>query len=89
VSGGATFAINGQTGAIKWSKPIYSEAEDAPIVGADGTVYIVDYSLYALDPATGNTKWTFAYSGQTGSPSIGADGTLYVPTYNGILYAIK
>ena len=58
-------------------------------IGADGTIYLASFDLYAFNP-DGTLKWEFtAYGGDTeSSPAIGADGTIYVGSLDGNLYAI-
>lgn len=57
------FAVNKTDGRLKWK----SEALDGGglrshvMVGDDGTVYAIGYAtLYALNPNTGSTKWTWS-----------------------------
>ncbi|MEO7600442.1 MAG: PQQ-binding-like beta-propeller repeat protein, partial [Opitutus sp.] len=86
------YAIDGATGAKKWSFTAATTISSTPAIGADGTIYFRDNSkLYALN-GSGNARWTFDLTGSTDgtycSPSIGADGTLYVGTNGGAFYAI-
>jgi outer membrane protein assembly factor BamB len=60
-------------------------------IGADGTIYLANYDLYAFYP-DGTEKWEFTFGSGDGdtesSPAIGADGTIYVGSLNGNLYAV-
>lgn len=57
----------------------------APVIGADGTVYVdSDFgALYALNPTNGATKWVTAVPADAydqscnAGPAIGPDGTIY------------
>ena len=67
----------------------------SPAIGAEGTIYLGDYSgdLIALtDGGTSATqRWLFSAGGGlpvNSSPVIAADGTIYVSADNGYLYAV-
>jgi outer membrane protein assembly factor BamB len=65
--------------------------EGAPVVAADGTIYIGNHSgrLLAFDPS-GALKWSYkTLSVIRGTPLIGTDGTIYVGSKDGGLYAIN
>jgi len=69
--------------------------EQAPVAGRDGTIYIASNGgvLHALDPATGQDRWTFDGGGWYGSDlSIGAavlaDGTILWPGPRTMLFAL-
>lgn len=63
---------------------------DATPVVADGTLYIGsrDYSLYAIDAATGNKKWPFQTGGEIRYEAMVKNGVVYVVSADGNLYAI-
>jgi len=74
----------------------------APSIGGDGTVYLTadipgkgpEATAFAVEPATGIARWTFAVPGAqslgSSSPPIGADGTLYLRERDrGIVYAVR
>lgn len=53
----------------------------SPVIGSDGTIYIVfsDSKLYAINP-NGTKKWFFKRPGDTpsvSSPAVDIDGTIY------------
>ena len=87
------YALNGTTGALKWTYPGTTPLLITPAIAADGTVYFRDdTTLYALkDNGTSATlKWSFAISGSTySSPAIAADGTVYVGATGGSFYAVN
>jgi outer membrane protein assembly factor BamB len=49
---------------------------DFPVLGADGSVYVVASGLFALG-ATGARRWSHPAASER-PPAVGADGTLYV-----------
>jgi len=64
----------------------------SPAIGVDGTIYVgsSNNNLYAINPTTGETEWTFTTGGVVNSsPAIGADGTIYVGSDDDKLYAIN
>lgn len=52
-------------GTERWRVPTDAAAGDQPVIAAGDTVYVTGGHLYALDAATGRTRWAFA---------TGADG---------------
>jgi hypothetical protein len=63
----------------------------SPAIGRDGTVYVGgdEGRLFALDPATGGTRWSVGTSGPlTGAPAVGADGMIYLGSNDGRLYVL-
>jgi outer membrane protein assembly factor BamB len=70
------------------------EMRNAPVIGADGTVYFVYHNvpLTALDPADGHTLWKCPLGVNDhclASPAIAADGTIYANTNQGLVYAVS
>ncbi len=65
-------------------------ASTAPVSG-NGLVYLSSWNnkVYALDPQTGQAKWTFT-AGKllNASPTVGPDGTVYVGAYDHKVYAL-
>ncbi len=53
---------------------------DSPVIGSDGTVYVVDsnHTLYAINP-DGALEWEQKFTENLFSPVIGPSGTIYVP----------
>jgi eukaryotic-like serine/threonine-protein kinase len=77
-------ALDATTGSIRWRRPI--ECFGCPVAAANGTVYAAGVetgdvgraSLFALDAATGATRWAASLDGGAGvTPSI-ANGAAYV-----------
>ena len=79
-------AFNGNTGAKIWS----SDATGAISVGADGTVYVADDTVKAIDPANGNIRWTSQAIGASEYVPIAlaANGQGYAITANGAVRAV-
>jgi outer membrane protein assembly factor BamB len=85
---GRIVAFGAQNGKIRWSRTI-APTESSPLVSG-GTVYIGDWSgkVYALDAATGRTRWTFETGGKVKS-AVAADARrIYVGSYDGHVYAL-
>lgn len=87
------YAINSK-GKKEWSFELDYDYSN-PLVGEDGTVYIIDDQgvnsrLYALNK-DGSKKWSFAIGNVTSNPAIGKDGTIYINNYESFdgLYAIN
>ncbi|HWD37390.1 MAG TPA: PQQ-binding-like beta-propeller repeat protein [Fimbriimonas sp.] len=78
------FALDGRTGTIEWRTSFRFNQYDnglwaAPVVGPDGTIYVVtgsDAKLYAVDPQ-GNKKWGTNELGFRTAPAVGLDGTIF------------
>jgi outer membrane protein assembly factor BamB len=93
-SPGGLFALNAQTGAVRWSFAPRALA-GTPVL-ANGTVYIApeDGNAYAVDAATGTPRWTFQRTG--GSANTGFDGytavegpVVYVTSDFGSVFALN
>jgi PKD repeat protein len=77
------------TNALKWSYALPSSfGLNSPVIGADGTIYVNSYRLFAFNP-DGSLKWSNTGINVEGSPAIGADGTVYVGSNDNNLYAIN
>jgi outer membrane protein assembly factor BamB len=91
-SAGRITAVNGATGAIKWSVTLDGFDVNGMAVAADGTLYATIQNsgkLYALNPADGSVKWQFQSDGVSPTaPSVDADGVVYFRSPS-TLYAIK
>ncbi|HEX7070066.1 MAG TPA: PQQ-binding-like beta-propeller repeat protein [Rhodothermales bacterium] len=81
------------TGQLRWQIEIAvgKEIASSPtIVGRSLYVGSVDGSLYALDPATGQERWSFATPEPIiSSPAVASDGTIYVGSMDGTVRAIS
>ncbi len=75
---GSVQALSPETGEPLWSVPV-EEAEGAPVVGTDGTVYVASgkHHLVALDGDDGQQRWSREFQGWlVGTPAVSAEGTL-------------
>jgi outer membrane protein assembly factor BamB len=93
-SAGSVFALNAQTGKVKW-KYATGGMYGTPVL-ADGAIYVAPESdeVIALDAATGAKRWT--YTRPDGSRSTGFDGyvavagsTVFVACDAGSVYALN
>ncbi|MBT6462332.1 MAG: SUMF1/EgtB/PvdO family nonheme iron enzyme [Opitutae bacterium] len=90
------YALDCKTGSKVWHVTKQGEGkrfESCPVVGADGTVFLVCSGnppcIIALDGATGRIKWEKEIGTDddaiVNSPILGADGTLYVFIHEDLL----
>ena len=80
-------------GTLKWTFPVtqapYGTGQTAPLIGSDGTIYVVaGRRLVALSPE-GKLNWDLGVGITTASPALAPDGTLYVATMDGVIYAVQ
>jgi outer membrane protein assembly factor BamB len=49
------------TGTVRWTHKLEGGIEQSPVVGSDGSIYVASNGgvLHALDPASGQDRWTF------------------------------
>ncbi|MEN3001045.1 MAG: PQQ-binding-like beta-propeller repeat protein [Armatimonadota bacterium] len=75
-------------GVLRWRASIGTRGS-TPAIGADGTVYVLGWQLYAVNPANGLIRWSFypALPNHRSAMAIGADGTVYYLDATGQLYA--
>ena len=65
----------------------------SPTIGADGTIYVPAFHLFALNP-DGSTKWAFPPEASPrllgiSAPAIGSSGVVYFGASDGALHAVK
>ncbi len=93
----ATAAVAGPTtGTLRWTRELEGGIEQAPVTAADGTIYAASNGgvLHALDPATGQDRWTFDGGGRYGSdlsiaPAVLAGGSILWPGPRNMLFALS
>ncbi len=86
---GRIVALDGATGATRWTSAVLGQFTSVPLVTPDA-VYVGSESghVRALDPATGAVLWSFAADHWVvGSPAL-HEGTLYFGTEGGTFYAV-
>jgi len=89
---GRLYAVS-TDGKAKWHFETSAMIRAAPIVSANGLIYVGAYNghLYALR-ANGALAWKYGLPEAvlfSSSPTLAADGTLYVGCYDGMLYAFQ
>lgn len=68
----------GPGGNVDWIKNGISTFSQAPVIAADGTIYIVDGTNLRAFDADGIEKWVVSNVEATNRPAIGNDGTIYI-----------
>jgi outer membrane protein assembly factor BamB len=89
------FSLN-QNGGLRWQTFTPGYVTSSPALGSDGTVYVgsFDHRLYALDPDTGQVRWSFPTDAHIyGSPALrtgpqGQTSAIYVGSADGSVYAL-
>jgi len=89
---GRVTALNASSGVERWSVVLNGPVQ-ASVAYADSKVYVstntAQGTIYALDPATGDTLWSYTPTPAQyilGSPVV-ADGIVFAPSDNGHVYA--
>ena len=83
-SNGTVWALNGQTGAPRWSSSPSIIGFNWPTLGTDGTLFAKssDGTVYAFSALTGSVMWNVALGIEDTpdfpEPAVGADGTVYL-----------
>lgn len=89
---GTVYALNGETGAILWTKALSDSGSYAgPVIRSDGSVVVCDSNgnVHALSGSTGASLWSFTTNGAIyATPAVFADGSLCVTTMAGGVYRI-
>ncbi len=82
------FAINKETGDIKWQKKLGSVSSQPAFI--DGFVYCGshDGNVYAFDSKKGTLEWTYHTGNEIYSSPIIDNNILYVGSNDGYIYAI-
>jgi hypothetical protein len=84
-------------GSVKWSTPTLGFVISSPALGSDGTIYVASFDshIYALDPATGLPKWSFATNDHIySSPALEQDArgrttAIFVASADGSVYELS
>lgn len=87
---GAFFALDRADGSTRWRVRVRDDADGAPAIGEDGTLYFTAGSHLLAADSDGHVRWRFAAAGPflLSSPAIDSDGTLYLGSIDDHLYAI-
>ncbi len=93
---GASENAGPTTGRIRWTRRLEGNVTPGPVVAADGTIYAASNAgvLHALDPGSGEDRWTFDGKGNYGvdtstSAAVLPDGIVLWPGPGGRLYALS
>jgi outer membrane protein assembly factor BamB len=71
------FCLN-PNGTLKWKYTVDSDFSYGPVIGDDGTIYIVPiHNLMAINP-DGTEKWDIYMDNWAGHPSLAPDGSIIV-----------
>lgn len=84
------FALDAADGSTRWRIRTEGDADGAPTIGEDGTIYFTaGPHLYAAGPS-GEVRWRFRARGLflLSAPAIDSDGTIYVASIDDRLYAV-
>lgn len=77
----SVYAVDENTGAVRWISYVLSGMDSSPAVTADGAyVSYACMQVYKFDPATGATDWTYSgpCEGGGGTTPVFSNGRLYV-----------
>ncbi|MBS0633143.1 MAG: PQQ-like beta-propeller repeat protein [Verrucomicrobia bacterium] len=88
---GNLYAINGETGAVKWQFATGAYIYSSPAIGPDGTVYVGsgDLTLHAVSPL-GVERWQRpAGDWVDSSPAVGVDGSVYYGSWDNYIYGLN
>lgn len=88
---GNLYALDGQSGALKWKVTTGNEIPSSPVIDADGTLIFGswDGKVYAVDGQSGAVRWTH----ETGvplamSPTVTPDGVVLAISTDGVLLGL-
>jgi outer membrane protein assembly factor BamB len=86
---GKVYALDAQTGAVRWSFATGEKVRATPAV-ANGTVYVGswDKNFYALDAQTGQPRWSADLQGQVQTTALVADGRVYVASRKAAVFGL-
>ncbi|XVQ09829.1 protein kinase domain-containing protein [Spirillospora sp. CA-255316] len=93
--GGTVLALRTATGEVVWSRRLgrgeggdYGRGNVLGLSGGTLHVGCTDRNLYALDPATGRVRWTYAADMTLNSGPVGIGGLAFVATRDGHVHAV-
>lgn len=84
----AKIAVSSDVPFQSWAFYSSGSIDMSPTLSTRGNVYIANYDgkIYALESATGHTKWEYQFSGPTSISALaGLDGVVYFGSSAGIL----
>jgi outer membrane protein assembly factor BamB len=93
--GGTILALRTATGEVVWSRRLgrgeggdYGRGNVLGLSGGTLHVGCTDRNVYALDPATGRVRWTYAADMTLKSGPVGIGGLAFVATRDGHVHAV-
>ncbi|HEX4225583.1 MAG TPA: PQQ-binding-like beta-propeller repeat protein [Pseudonocardiaceae bacterium] len=94
---GVSSSAGPTTGRIRWQRKLEDAVVPGPVIGGDGTIYVSSNAgiLHAIDPATGNDRWTYDShatqpdSDLSVSPLVLPSGEILFPTPGTDLVALS
>lgn len=75
------YALDAQTGAVKWDDPGNVRLERSPVIGATHVFFEANTVIVGLDLANGNQSWTYNLAIRT--PAV-ANGIVYIGLLSGV-----
>jgi outer membrane protein assembly factor BamB len=91
---GTVYAINADSGNLRWQYPRVEEAGLGSITGgvalAGENIYFgsFDGNIYALNAATGDLEWQFATGNRVWATPVVLDGRVYIGSFDKMFYAL-
>ncbi len=91
---GKIYAINADSGNLRWQYPREGEAGLKPIAGgvalSGENIYFgsFDGNIYALNAATGDLEWQFATGNRVWATPVISDGRIYIGSFDNMFYAL-
>ena len=91
---GKIYAINADSGNLRWQYPREGEAGLKPIAGGvalfGDNIYFgsFDGNIYALNAATGDLEWQFATGNRVWATPVISDGHIYIGSFDNMFYAL-
>jgi outer membrane protein assembly factor BamB len=84
------YALDTNTGALKWQFPTGGEIWSSPVVD-NNAVFIssFDKNIYAVDAATGKEKWRFTTGATNVATPLALNGIIYFGSLDRNLYALN
>ena len=91
---GRIYAINADSGALRWQYPREGDNALEPITGgvvlSGDNIYFgsFDGNIYALSAATGDLEWQFTTGNRVWATPIISDGRVYIGSFDSMFYAL-
>ena len=86
------YALDQDTGRLKWKRRLDNFIASSPAIGEDGTVYVSTFggSIFSLDGQTGKVVWQTKTAGSMyASPAIAPDGSVFIGSGDYSVYCLE